>query len=79
MPTDLSPKPLRVKSPQEKAAWKIILLGFLIVMVAGVVHLLGPRSGNPELYRTAGNYLIVGGLAVYIVGRIQRWRARREP
>jgi hypothetical protein len=55
-----------------------MIVGFFIVLLAGVMYFMGPRSANPGLYGSAGNYLMAAGLVVYVAGRILRWRGRRN-
>jgi hypothetical protein len=64
------------KSPREKIGWRYMIAGFIIIILAGVTYYVGPRSANPPLYATVGNYLMAAGLVVYVVGRILRWRGR---
>ena len=66
------------KSPREVMGWKYMLAGFFVVLTAGIVYFVGPRSANPALYGSIGNYLMAAGLVVYVVGRVLRWRGRRE-
>lgn len=53
-----------------------MLLGFLIVFLAGVAYYFGPRTGRQALYGAVGNYLMAAGLVVYVIGRVLRWRGR---
>lgn len=64
------------KTPRQKFGWKMMMAGFLLVVIAGIVMYVGPRSAHPELYSKGGYYLMVGGLLVYVAGRILRWRGR---
>jgi uncharacterized membrane protein len=73
MKQEISPQ----KSPREKLGWNFMMAGFLVVVAAGVVYFFGPRTGNP-VYAVIGNYLMAGGLVIYVVGRILRWRGRSE-
>lgn len=66
------------KSPREKIGWNYMIAGFFIVLAAGIVYFIGPRSYNPALYSQIGNYLMAAGLVVYVVGRVLRWRGRSE-
>jgi hypothetical protein len=68
--------PTPEKSPREKIGWKYMLAGFFIVLSAGIVYFVGPRSHNPVLYGLIGNYLMAAGLVIYIAGRVLRWRGR---
>ena len=77
MPTDLAPKTPRVKSPKEKAGWNLMLSGFFIVLLSGIAFYAGRGTGNPTLGK-AGWVLWLVGLAVYVAGRIQRWRGRTK-
>ncbi len=74
MPTEPTP---REKTPREKLGWNLMLLGFFIVLLAGVAYFVAPRSENP-VYNMLGNYLMAAGLIVYIAGRVQRWRGRKD-
>jgi hypothetical protein len=73
MPTESAPK-----SPKQKAGWALMLLGFLIVALAGVAYFEAPRTGNLYL-ATVGNYMMATGLLVYVIGRVLRWRGRAKP
>ena len=64
------------KTPRQKFGWKMMMAGFLLVVIAGIVLYIAPRGSNPVLYSKLGYYLMVGGLVVYVVGRILRWRGR---
>jgi hypothetical protein len=64
------------KTPRQKFGWKMMMAGFLLVVTAGIVLYVAPRGDNPVLYSKLGYYLMVGGLVVYVVGRILRWRGR---
>jgi len=75
--TSAAPDPTQ-KSPREITGWKYMLAGFFIVLAAGIAYFVGPRSTNPALYGSIGNYLMAAGLVVYVVGRVLRWRGRRE-
>jgi hypothetical protein len=67
---------LPTKSAREKIGWRYMIAGFVIIVLAGVTYYFGPRSADPLLYNTVGNYLMAAGLVVYVVGRILRWRGR---
>ncbi len=64
------------KTPREKLGWKLMMAGFFCVVLAGILLYVGPRSAHPTLYSKIGYDVMVGGLLVYVVGRILRWRGR---
>ncbi len=70
------PPPIE-RSPQEKTGWNYMFAGFLILLLAGAAYFMAPREQASE-YNTIGHYLMAAGLAVYITGRIIRYRGRKE-
>jgi hypothetical protein len=66
-----------VKSPLQKSGWNLMLLGFFIVLLSGIAYYAAHRTGDPMLRKT-GTVLWLSGLAVYVFGRIQRWRGRAK-
>lgn len=66
------------RSPQEKIGWNYMLAGFILLLLAGVAYyFLAPR-GEDSVYNTIGHYLMAAGIAVYITGRVVRYRGRKE-
>ena len=63
------------KHPQEVTGWNFMLLGFALLVIAGIALYAMPDA-DPR-YHKAGSYLTGIGFAVYITGRIIRSRGRR--
>jgi|GEM_PF-5577429 len=59
--------------------WRYMIAGFVIILLAGATYYYAPRSANPMLYGSIGNYLMAAGLVFYVVGRVLRWRGRVKP
>lgn len=74
-----NPAPAPEKSPRAKIGWRYMMAGLVITISAGAAYYMAPRSTNPALYGTIGNYLMATGLVVYVVGRVLRWRGRAKP
>lgn len=66
------------KSAREKTGWRYMIAGFVVILLAGGVYYYAPRSAAPEAFSTLGNYLMAAGLVLYVVGRVLRWRSRRN-
>jgi hypothetical protein len=64
-----------VLHPKEKNGWNFMVAGLLVVLTAGAMVYLTPRS-EPQYHRL-GNYLTGIGLAVFIAGRFIRAKGRR--
>jgi hypothetical protein len=72
---DTPPKP--EKSSAEKVGLILMIAGFGLILLAAFVAI--PRTGNNAYAAWApfANHLILGGLSVYVLGRVLRWQGKR--
>ena len=67
-----APVKLSEMDPGEKSGFRFMILGFLLILFAGVFYYIVTD------YRSLGHVLFIAGLGVYIMGRILRMQGRKR-